>query len=1078
MPKVWRLLFALALVGGAYGLRAPWLSRDIWNLDEGSTFTMAEQVLHGGVVYRDAADNRSPLVPYLKAAVFAVCGDWNAHAVHVAVALMLGACAVLLWLTARRLGDEKTGGAGALFFAVLSFLMLGLPDTLSAHTGWFVIFFSMVGYWLFARAQARPGFWNGGAVGVSFGLATLCKQPGMLDLGVTLVLCGLAWTADPARRRAWVRLVAGALAGFVVILGAMVIYFAWQGALHDLALYAWIFNTKYYVPEVPFWERMWAVRIPFELTAWNMPAALVAGVGGAVLLLRRVWTDLWRKPLTVSLLPWLILGSTAAGLVSTVISGREFSHYSAQVLPGLSLACGWATARLLERMAAERTSRWWLSAALGGLLAAAVLATGFDIRQRRRALSPHDEPTKELGQLAQRFTAPVDHIFVWGYVPEMYFFSQRLPSTRFIYTNYLTGMIAWTNLNMLVDTSYAVVPGSWDRFWEDFQRRPPALIVDTDGIRGYLKYPLERQARLWGIVSREFALVAHDATNDFGLRFYRRLAPLEPTPPPADARENPQIRVQVVLTRYGGSLPMLTVHAARGVSEVMIYRGTQAYRRLLYPLSEPCDAAFFVDRADLAEGSTIFRAALRSPEGWQMSPPLDLARYREPPVRPKPTGPRIKLGDQLLLPIEAETRDGSEGFADKDGTRWQAHAPSRVVYECPANLQWLTFTYGLDENSYRRPEGSTTGVDVVISFETSEGGATQLFWRRLEPRTKGRDRGPQSGRIEIPSRRPGRLVFQFLPGPMNDPAFDWAYWADLGGQSFGPDLRFGEKGVPALVGERMDGRPLKPDDRGRWAADSPARLVYPFVEGMSAFIFTYGLDERAYDSTRSAGTDGVVVIVEFEHPDLRREVLFRRQLDPRNNEADRGPQTAWAKLPRATAGRIVVRVEPGPSNNTAYDWAYLANPRAQGPGPDIVWGGRILVPVEGRTFNGPGLDPHDPIIWGAHAPARVVYDRPIELEAVSFSFGLDPGSYSDPDPGRRTDGVEVIVQFEQTDGRVMTLFQRQLTPASNPDDRGTQNARVQLPPLKRGRLIFLITPGPRNNTSYDWSYFANFIGAP
>jgi hypothetical protein len=116
MSKVWRLLFALALIGAAYGLRAPWLTRDVWNLDEGSTFTMAEQVLHGGVIYRDAADNRSPLMPYLKAAVFAVCGDWNAHAVHVAVALMLGAGAVLLWLTARRLGDEKPASSAPCSF--------------------------------------------------------------------------------------------------------------------------------------------------------------------------------------------------------------------------------------------------------------------------------------------------------------------------------------------------------------------------------------------------------------------------------------------------------------------------------------------------------------------------------------------------------------------------------------------------------------------------------------------------------------------------------------------------------------------------------------------------------------------------------------------------------------------------------------------------------------------------------------------------------------------------------------------------------------------------------------------------
>jgi hypothetical protein len=1079
MPKVWRLLFALALIAGAYGLRAPWLTRDIWNLDEGSTFTMAEQVLHGGVIYRDAADNRSPLVPYLKAAVFAVCGDWNAHAVHVTVALMLGVGAVLLWLTARRLGDEKTGVAGALFFVALTFLMLGLPDALSANTGWFVVFFSIIGYWRFAHAQARPGFWTGGVVGVSFGLATLCKQPGMLDLGVTLMLCGLLWYAEPAQRRARLRLAAGELAGFAIIMAAMVVYFVWQQALGDLAFYAWTFNTKYYVPEVPVWERIWAVRIPFLLTAWNMPAALVAGVGGAILLLRRVWTDLRQRPVRVPLLASLIVGWTAAGLVSTMISGRSFSHYSAQVLPGLGLACGWTVARLLEWAMAERTSRQWLSAGLTALVAAAVVVTGFDCHRRGQLLSKQEDGARETSKLIQKFTEAKDRIFVWGYLPEMYFFSQRLPSTRFIYTNYLTGMIPWTNLNMLVDTTYAVVPGAWQHFWEDLDRQPPAMVVDTGSVRGYLKYPLDQQTRLWEMLTREFALVEYDATRNIGLRVYSRLAALQPGPPPADAPENDRIKVSVALTRRGGSLPMLTVNAPAGVTEIVIWQADRPYRRLIYPLGEPCDAAFFIDRRDLVEDHTLFRAAVHGAGGWRLSHPIDLASYRGVPAKPKVVGPKIKLGDQEILPLEAETFDGGSGFADMDGHRWQAHAPSRFVYDCPPRLARLTLTYGLDEASYQQPDDlGTNGVEVVVSFERPDGGTTQLFWRRLNPRVVGQDRGPQTSRIEIPPHNAGRLIFQFLPGPLNDPAYDWTYWSDLGGQGVGPDLRYGEKRIPAILGERMDGRPMKPDDEGRWAADSPARLIYPFVEGMSSFIFTYGLDDRTYDPARPTGTDGIVVVVEFEHPDFRLEVLFRRFLDPRNKKADRGPQTSRVKLPRETGGRIVVRVEPGPRNDTAFDWAYLANPRAQGPGPDIVWGGRILVPLESRTFSGPGMDQDDKEFWGAHAPSRLVYKRPPDLEAVSFSYGLDPRTYSDPDPHHRTDGIDVLVQFEHADGTVTTLFQRSLTPVSNPDDRGTQSARVELPHGEPGRMLFIITPGPRNDTSYDWSYWTSFIGAP
>ena len=424
---------------------------------------------------------------------------------------------------------------------------------------------------------------------------------------------------------------------------------------------------------------------------------------------------------------------------------------------------------------------------------------------------------------------------------------------------------------------------------------------------------------------------------------------------------------------------------------------------------------------------------------------------------------------------------GDGGFEQNtNGPRWQAHAPSRFVYECPPDLNKLTFSYGLDEQSYQnQPPGSgTTGVDVVVNFERPDGGITQLFWRRLDPRAVAGDRGQQTSQVGLPPIPGGRLVLEFLPGPMNEPAFDWTYWANLNGQGLGPNLRFGETSIPAIVGKMFDGRSMEPVEQGRWIAQSPARLVYPYVAGMSAFIFTYGLDERCYDPARGTGTDGVEIVVEFEHPDLRLERVFERLLDPRNRAADRGPQTSRVRLPRESGGRIVVRVGPGPKGDTAFDWAYLANPRAQGLGPDIVWGSRILVPVEGETFNGPGLTPQEMDLWGAHAPSRLVYERPPALRAVSFSYGLDAGSYADPNPGKHTDGVEVSVQFAGRDGKVTTLFHRQLAPASIPGDRGMQSGRVELPPDQPGRLLFIMGPGPQNNNAFDWSYCANFSGAP
>ncbi|HEX2860541.1 MAG TPA: glycosyltransferase family 39 protein, partial [Lacunisphaera sp.] len=228
-PFLARTVFALLLVVGTLAVRWPALDRQIWNLDEGSTITMAQQVLDGDVLFRDAADNRTPLVPYVKALVLAIAGDWNTRAIHTALALMLGFTAVLLWLTCRRLGHESVGVFSALAFLGLSTGLIPPVDSLCAHTGWFLIFFSATGFWFFSAAVTRLSRRAACASGVSFGLAMLAKQPGLLDFGVTVVIVVIL-ASRRHHRHIW-RLLPWMLGGFLVPLAITVAYFHAHHAL-------------------------------------------------------------------------------------------------------------------------------------------------------------------------------------------------------------------------------------------------------------------------------------------------------------------------------------------------------------------------------------------------------------------------------------------------------------------------------------------------------------------------------------------------------------------------------------------------------------------------------------------------------------------------------------------------------------------------------------------------------------------------------------------------------------------------------------------------------------------------------
>ena len=159
MKKVLQWGAILALVGGALVLRWPALPREIWNLDEAHTCVLAEHVLHGEVLYRDIVDTRGPLMVYILAGVMSVAGEWNMHAQHVVVALMLGLIAVLLWRMAARLGASGPGAWAAVAFSLLNLVFLDEVDVFTANTEWFVVFFSAVAFWLLAVAWHGPRTW-------------------------------------------------------------------------------------------------------------------------------------------------------------------------------------------------------------------------------------------------------------------------------------------------------------------------------------------------------------------------------------------------------------------------------------------------------------------------------------------------------------------------------------------------------------------------------------------------------------------------------------------------------------------------------------------------------------------------------------------------------------------------------------------------------------------------------------------------------------------------------------------------------------------------------------------------------
>ncbi|MCC6414934.1 MAG: hypothetical protein IT582_03380, partial [Opitutaceae bacterium] len=687
-PRTAAILFGLLLVVTALALRAPGMAKQIWNLDEASTFTMAEIVRDGGVLYRDAADNRTPLVPYLKAAIFAVVGDWNVTGAHWAVAAMLGLTAIWLWRLARAAGDATTGRWGAVFFTLLSFTYLTVMDTMTAHTGWFLVFFSALGLWGVVWLLRGGSLLLGPLAGALFGCAALAKQPGLLDFGVGVTLTALAaWHGGLSWSRAG-RIIGGLTGGLLAVLVLTWGYFAAHGAWDDFLRYAWNYNTKLYVPEVAPIDRLLGIRTPFQLAWRHTPFALFFGMVAAGWLLVVAFRGQGRRQADFPLLPWLILGWTASGLASTVLSGRDFAHYSIQVLPGLSLACGWVWPRLWKMNCAPLTR-----VITRGVLLTVLLGLGYHAVKRSATFDTRESLSLDVAQVIRDHTRADERIFVWGYEPELYVLSHRLPATRFIYAVFLTGMIPWTNIDPLRDTSYAIVPGSWDDFWADFQRSPPALIVDTRGNRGFGKYPLRQQTELWRVIQRDYVEVIDPRSARYGYALYRRAAPLAPSDAAAPAiaqdwslnapaRVRPDETFKVFLTPPPGS------------TAVTLWVDERAYRRATCPPERPGTLAFFVDPSSLPVATHTLRAVMEG-KVEHATPGQTVTLAADAPPQHPVRGPAIQFGDTAIAPFDIETGNDSAELTQTTSGYWRTTTPGYLHYHRPPELAALEVRYSL-----------------------------------------------------------------------------------------------------------------------------------------------------------------------------------------------------------------------------------------------------------------------------------------------------------------------------------------------------------------------------------------------
>ncbi|HEX5736446.1 MAG TPA: glycosyltransferase family 39 protein [Blastocatellia bacterium] len=498
--------------------------------DDGLWFTAAEQILDGRALYREIYFDKPPVLPLVYALLFKLFG---AHILVIRLFTLFYSVAIsaTLYLFGSRLYGKREGLLAAAMFAVFS-TTYTTGHVQGLNTDFLMLLPYTAGAYLLTRAvdaTARVSKLYALCGGALAGVAFQINPKAIFDLVFFLLLLFFVrrWHRSNPRRLAW--LFGLAMAG--VFAGALpfFVYIAATDSLSDYWLYVWDWGARY-AGYYSLWETLsnalaqsanyfalnntLAITLAFVITTVILRArrkridkADAKQAVGAGLASDRVYRS------DIVLLIWL-----AASYCGLAVGGRFFGHYFFQIMPALCLLGGRGLIGIISWLNTPRVSATVRRLALSFILIGFIFTLArfhsrtftlaLDLvrgtkserttewlherlnREERMAAAaarqlPDPVAAADLKDVeALRGDAPNEHLFVWGYRPEIYYWSGLRPASRYLSTQPLTGVPAdihyfgWDYERLLEE-------GKTKRAREELARElsqtRPAYIIDELG---------------------------------------------------------------------------------------------------------------------------------------------------------------------------------------------------------------------------------------------------------------------------------------------------------------------------------------------------------------------------------------------------------------------------------------------------------------------------------------------------------------------------------------------------------------------------------------------------------------------
>jgi len=503
-------------------LRLPSLVAPIWSVDDGTHAIIANKILEGGLPYRDAVDHRAPLPWYVCALTFLFTGPNNMNALRIVLVGLSGIIIVFIFLIGRLTVGDKGALFAALLFTIIS--SVGLDRIGYAfEPEWCLAVFTCLGSYLFLRGRL---FGHSRILsflsGLSYGLAFFSKQPAIMDFLAPLSFLVYQEATKKTlpgvnKFRSSVDCALLLLLGFLTVCVLFFAYFYAKGAWEDFVFYFWTYNNEYFIPARPLLKTilmvpMWFLQVstPMNLGVWVL-------TGLMIMFLNSAGSRENEENFRVNVKPYLVIWSVTSFL-ATIVAGRNYYHYTIQLLPPWCLLSGLTFKTLFEFLTTIQSAPqgWLRKISLPALLTFLVLlvvipalALTCQMAKIVRDVS-RTQPT-ELIEWITSHSQENEKIFVWGFSPHLYTLANRTPASRYPYYHFQSGFICWVRENR-------IVPGTMEILLKELHLNRPRIIVDQfAGIthNSYYEMPMRDFPDLWNFVCENY--VFREQFNEGGV---------------------------------------------------------------------------------------------------------------------------------------------------------------------------------------------------------------------------------------------------------------------------------------------------------------------------------------------------------------------------------------------------------------------------------------------------------------------------------------------------------------------------------------------------------------------------------